>query len=281
MERSTETEALMPMTSIRSGSGMEIAPDTYCYTTQISNVFLIGNPAVSPNWVLIDAGMPRSAEKILKAAEKRFGPDHQLQSILLTHGHFDHVGAIIDILEKHPVPVYAHKEEFPYLTGIENYPEPDSGVEGGIVAKISKTFPIQAINISEHLVELPEDGSVPGLPEWRWLHTPGHTKGHVSFFKELGRVLIAGDAFTTVKQDSLYKVIRQKKQVHGPPVYLTTDWRASWESVCKLADLEPSVAATGHGKPMKGSALAEGLVDLAKHFPDTAVPSHGKFVHTK
>jgi glyoxylase-like metal-dependent hydrolase (beta-lactamase superfamily II) len=281
MERSTETEALMPMTSIRSGSGMELAPDTYCYTTQISNVFLIGNPAVSSNWVLIDAGMPRSAEKILKAAEKRFGPDHQLQSILLTHGHFDHVGAIIDILEKHPVPVYAHKEEFPYLTGMENYPEPDSGVEGGIVAKISKTFPIQAINISEHLLELPEDGSVPGLPEWRWLHTPGHTKGHVSFFKELGRVLIAGDAFTTVKQDSLYKVIRQKKQVHGPPVYLTTDWRASWESVCKLADLEPSVAATGHGKPMKRSALAEGLVDLAKHFPDTAVPSHGKFVHTK
>lgn len=271
----------MPMTSIRSGSGMELAPDTYCYTTQISNVFLIGNPAVSPNWVLIDAGMPRSAEKILKAAEKRFGPDHQLQSILLTHGHFDHVGAIIDILEKHPVPVYAHKGEFPYLTGMENYPEPDASVEGGIIAKMSKTFPVQAIDISEHLVELPADGSVPGLPEWRWLHTPGHTKGHVSFFKELGRVLLAGDAFVTVKQDSLYKVIRQKKHVHGPPVYLTTDWRASWESVCKLADLEPSVAATGHGKPMKGSALAEGLVDLANHFPDTAVPSHGKFVHTK
>ncbi|MFC4711347.1 MBL fold metallo-hydrolase [Planococcus dechangensis] len=281
MERSTETDALMPMTSIRSGSGMEIAPDTYCYTTQISNVFLIGNPAVSPNWVLVDAGMPRSAEKILKAAEKRFGQNHQLQSIFLTHGHFDHVGAIIDILEKHPVPVYAHKAEFPYLTGMENYPEPDASVEGGIVAKISKTFPVQAINISEHLVELPADGSVPGLPEWRWLHTPGHTKGHVSFFKELGRVLIAGDAFTTVKQDSLYKVIRQKKHIHGPPVYLTTDWRAAWESVCKLADLEPSVAATGHGKPMKGSELAEGLVDLATHFPEAAVPSHGKFVHTK
>jgi len=113
MERSTETEAIMPMTSIRSGSGIEIAPDTYCYTTKISNVFLIGNPSISPRWVLVDAGMPHSAEKILKEAEKRFGPDQQLQSILLTHGHFDHVGALIDILEKHPVPFYAHHEEFP------------------------------------------------------------------------------------------------------------------------------------------------------------------------
>ncbi|MBT2582904.1 MBL fold metallo-hydrolase [Planococcus sp. ISL-109] len=281
MERSTETDAIMPMTSVRSGSGMELAPDTYYYTTQISNVFLIGNPEISPRWVLVDAGMPRSAEKILKAAEKRFGPDHQLQSILLTHGHFDHVGGLIDILEKHPVPVYAHKDEFPYLTGTENYPEPDAGVEGGLVAKMSKTFPVQAIDISEHLVELPADGSLPDLPDWRWLHTPGHTQGHVSFYKDTSRLLLAGDAFATVKQDSLYKVIRQKKEVHGPPVYLTTDWRAAWESVCKLADLEPSIAATGHGKPMKGSALAEGLVDLANHFPDVAVPSHGKFVHTK
>ncbi len=281
MERSPETDAFMPLTSIRSGSGMEISPDAYCYTTQISNVFIVGNPSLSPRWVLIDAGMPGSADKILKVAENRFGPDHQLQSILLTHGHFDHVGALIDILEKHPVPVYAHKEEFPYLTGQENYPEPDSSVEGGWVAKLSKTFPVEAIDISEHLVELPADGSIPDLPNWRWLHTPGHTKGHVSFYKDVGRVLIAGDAFVTVKQDSLYKVIRQKKEIHGPPVYLTTNWRAAWESVCKLVDLEPSMAATGHGKPMKGPALAKGLVDLAKNFPDTAVPSHGKFVHTK
>lgn len=281
MERSTETDAILPVTSIRSGTGIEIAPDTFCYTTQISNVCMIGNPKISSRWVLVDAGMPRSAEKILQAAEKRFGPDHQLQAILLTHGHFDHVGALIDILKQHPVPVYAHPDEFPYLTGKENYPEPDSSVEGGLVAKMSKTFPITAIDISEHLVELPADGSIPNLPTWRWVHTPGHTPGHVSFFKDSDRILVAGDAFITVKQDSLYKVLRQKKEVHGPPVYLTTNWRAAWESVSKLADLKPTIAVTGHGKPMKGSALAAGLIDLADHFPDVAVPSHGKYVHTK
>src|SRR5690606_39141673 len=110
------------------------------------------------------------------------------------------------------------------------------------------------------------------------IHTPGHSDGHISLFKEKGRLLIAGDAFVTVKQDSLYKVLTQKKEVCGPPVYLTTDWRKAWESVTKLADLQPSIAATGHGKPIHGAALAKGLVDLVKNFQEKAVPSHGKFV---
>lgn len=258
MERSSATESILPMTSIRSGSGTEMVPDVYCYTVQVANVFFIGNPEVSNEWILVDAGMPHSANKILKAAENRFGPDHQLKAIILTHGHFDHVGGLIDILEQYQVPVYAHPLEFPYLTGATDYPQPDTSVQGGMVAKMSGIFPVKAIDISAHLHELPSDGSVPGMPGWQWIHTPGHSEGHVSLFRERDRILIAGDAFVTVKQDSLYKVLRQKKAIHGPPVYLTTNWRAAWESVCKLADLEPSIAATGHGKPVKGAALAKG-----------------------
>ncbi|MTD31565.1 MBL fold metallo-hydrolase [Planomicrobium sp. YIM 101495] len=278
METSSSTNRILPVTSIRSGSGKEVDPEVYCYAVQVVNAFMIGNPAISNDWVLVDAGTPGSGEKILQAAEERFGPDHRLQAIVLTHGHFDHIGGIAEILDRFPVLVYAHPAEFPYLTGKENYPDPDVTVEGGMVAKLSKLFPIEAIDISEHLKELPADHSVPPMPGWRWIHTPGHTPGHVSLFREQGRFLLAGDAFITVKQDSLYKVLMQKKEVHGPPVYLTTDWRAAWESVVKLADLEPNAAATGHGKPMHGAELAKGLVELADHFPARAVPEHGKFV---
>lgn len=281
MERSSSTDNVLPVTSVKSGSGTEITPDIYCYTNQVVNLFFIGNPEASNEWILVDAGMPGSGKKILAEAEKRFGPDHKLKSIILTHGHFDHVGGIIDILEQHQVPVYAHPLEFSYLKGITDYPEPDYSVEGGMVAKMSKTFPFEAIDISEHLHELPADGSLPGLPGWQWIHTPGHSEGHVSMFREESRLLIAGDAFVTVKQDSLYKVLIQKKEIHGPPVYLTTDWRAAWESVVKLTDLKPSIAATGHGKPMHGAALAEGLVKLAENFQELAVPAHGKFVNNK
>lgn len=278
MEKSASTDTILPVTSFKNGSFVEVVPDVYCYTTQIANVFFIGNPAVSNEWVLVDAGMPGSGHRILEEAVNHFGPDHRLKSIILTHGHFDHVGGLIDILEEYKVPVYAHPLEFSYLKGITDYPTPDHEVQGGFVAKMSKGFPVEAIDITAHLHALPEDGSVPDMPGWQWIHTPGHTEGHISLFREKGRVLLAGDAFVTVKQDSLYKVTVQKKEIHGPPVYLTTNWRAAWESVVKLADLRPSIAATGHGKPVRGSALAKGLVHLATNFQEVAVPKYGKFV---
>lgn len=278
MERSSSTEKILPVTSIRDGSGIEVVPGVYCYTIQIANVFFIGNPAISNEWILVDAGMPGSGHRILSKAADLFGPDHRLKAIILTHGHFDHVGGLIDILEEHKVPVYAHPLEFSYLKGASDYPAPDYEVDGGTVAKMSWEFPHKAIDISAHLHALPENGTVPEMPGWKWIHTPGHTEGHVSLFRTHGRVLLAGDAFVTVKQDSLYKVLTQKREVHGPPVYLTPDWRAAWESVIKIVELRPSIAATGHGKPMRGAALAKGLVNLANNFQEVAVPKYGKFV---
>ena len=272
MERSSSTDKILPFTSVRSGSLKEIVKGIYCYSIQVVNVYLIGNPGVSKDWVLVDAGMPQSGEKILKAAENIFGPDHRLKAIVLTHGHFDHVGGIIDLLEKHPVPVYAHPLEFPYLRGEDDYPAPDPTVEGGAVAKISPMFPVEAIDIGEHLHTLPGDGTIPELPGWRWFHTPGHTPGHVSLFRPHGSVLLAGDAFVTVKQESVYDVMLQRRKVHGPPSYLTMDWDAAEASVNLLAGLWPSVAATGHGKPMRGPKLAKGLVELADNFKRLAVP---------
>src|SRR5690606_21003093 len=142
----------------------------------------------------------------------------------LTHGHFDHVGAIIDLIERWKVPVYAHQLELPFLTGKQDYPKPDATVEGGWVAKMSPLFPHEGIDISEHVSALPEDGTIPHMSGWKWIHTPGHTPGHVSIYRESDQVLIAGDAFVTVKQESLYKVLTQEQEISGPPRYLTTDW---------------------------------------------------------
>jgi hypothetical protein len=89
---------------------------------------------------------------------------------------------------------------------------------------------------------------------------------------------LAGDAFVTVKQDSFYKVLVQKKEVHGPPVYLTTDWNAAKTSVQKLAELNPAYVITGHGSHMEGEELHEGLQRLANDFDNLAKPDHGKYV---
>lgn len=108
--------------------------------------------------------------------------------------------------------------EIPYLTGQKNYPDPDGTVEGGLVAKISPMFPNEGVHLGNHVKPLPDNGELPHLSEWKWIHTPGHSDGHISLFREKDRTLIAGDAFITVKQDSLAKVLVQEREVNGPPV---------------------------------------------------------------
>lgn len=278
MKKSASTNRSLPVTSTKSGEVTKLTEDVYCYTNQIVNAYFVRDKTSPNEWVLVDAGMPASGVKLLHAAESVLGKDHSLKGILLTHGHFDHVGGIVTVLKRYPVPVYAHPLEFPYLKGEQDYPKPDNTVEGGLLAKMASLYPVEAIDISEHLQALPEDGSVPMLPGWKWIHTPGHSPGHVCFFRDEDRLLIAGDAFVTVEQDSLYQVVTQIQAVHGPPVYLTTDWKAAEASVQKIEALKPAIGATGHGQPMAGQSLLQGLNQLATNFKEVAVPEYGRYV---
>ena len=268
----------IPATSVGSGIGIEVLPDLYCHTIQIVNIHLVGKPGTD-EFVLVDAGMPNSAQEIISVVENRFGENSRPKAIILTHGHFDHVGAIIELVEHWNAPVYAHEAEIPFLTGQKSYPEPDATVEGGMVAKMSPMFPNEPINLGDNVKPLPTDGSVPNMPGFKWIHTPGHTPGHVSFFRDSDRALIAGDAFITVKQEYLHEVLTQEQEISGPPRYLTPDWKASKESVIKLAELKPAVAVTGHGKPMSGDLLTKSLDHLVNNFDDIAKPDHGKYIN--
>ncbi|NOU86934.1 MBL fold metallo-hydrolase [Paenibacillus sp. LMG 31460] len=276
----TYEHTYIPLTTLSSGEGKEIAIDIYGFCIQIVNICFIGNPTSrEKEWVLVDAGMPQSADEIIRVAEERFGAHKKPTAIILTHGHFDHVGAIESLLEYWDVPVYAHELEIPYLTGKSNYPKGDSTVDGGLVSELSPLFPNHGIDIGNHVHPLPANGIVPGLMGWQWIHTPGHTPGHISLFRAKDGSLIAGDAFVTVKQESLYKLFTQEQEISGPPKYFTTDWQAAWDSVRKLQDFHPSLAITGHGKAMNGEELSRELGRLAEDFEKIAIPEEGRFVH--
>lgn len=116
------------------------------------------------------------------------------------------------------------------------------------------------------------------LPGWEWIHVPGHAPGQIALFRSGDRILISADAFITVKQDSFYWVFMQKEEVCGPPVYLTTDWSAAYNSVKELAALNPAVVIPGHGIAMQDAALKEGLDHLLANWEEEAVPDHGKWV---
>jgi len=253
----------------------EVSTDLVRLRNVFVNIYFAGT---REEWVLIDAGLPRSTGEIIEVAEERFGKNNPPRAILMTHGHFDHVGAFPDLFDRWDVPVYAHSVELAHLTGQRDYPPPDPTVGKGAMALLSFTYPEKAIDLGSRVQALPEDFTVPGLAGWRWIRTPGHSDGHVSFFRDADRLLIAGDAFVTVQQESVYKVAIQKQEVHGPPAYFTPDWISARRSVEALAAINPVIAATGHGTPMSGDELTRGLEYLVAHFDEIAVPDHGKYV---
>jgi glyoxylase-like metal-dependent hydrolase (beta-lactamase superfamily II) len=247
---------------------------------RITFVNVFGITHADGSWTLIDAAIPFTAGMIRSWAEKNF--KRAPNAIVLTHGHFDHVSAAHDLAESWNVPVYAHPLEHPYLTGEKEYPKPNVGAGGGIMTLLSPLYPRGPIDLKDRLRALPVGESagtaaVPELPGWELIHTPGHTPGHVSFFRRSDRTLLAGDAFCTTKPESFFEAaLVQQPELHGPPSYFTQDWNQARSSVQRLAGLDPMIVAPGHGKPMAGVDVPEALRQLAARFDEIAVPENKK-----
>jgi glyoxylase-like metal-dependent hydrolase (beta-lactamase superfamily II) len=243
-------------------------------------VYFAGTPQAggATPWALVDAGLSIGAAQILDIAAKRFGEDARPAAIILTHGHFDHVGALEALAGVWDVPVYAHTLELPFLTGRADYPPPDPTVGGGLMARMSPAFPERGIDLGSRVRPLPSNGDVPGMPGWRWIHTPGHAPGHVSLFRASDRVLIAGDAVVTTRQESVFAVMTQMQELNGPPKYFTIDWDKARQSAATIASLKPLLLATGHGEPMRGESIPAELEALARDFDLRARPAHGRYV---
>ncbi len=254
-------------------AGEEVAPGVVRLASGVVNAYLVGE--VGGPWVLADAGTPGNAEKIRAAAQERFGQGARPEAIVLTHGHADHSGSAAELSDWWDVPVYAHRLELPFLTGLSAYPPPDPTV-GGPFALLSRFIPRKIIDLGEEGArELPAGGEVPGMRGWRWIHTSGHTPGHVCLWRSADRVLLAGDALATLDADSFSGMLSRTQEISRPATPVTPDWEAAERSVKEMASLRPRVLAPGHGEPMEGPTVAE---ELAAFAGDFAAPEHGRYV---
>jgi glyoxylase-like metal-dependent hydrolase (beta-lactamase superfamily II) len=256
--------------SAQEGGEFEYADDVVRVATGIVNAYLIGT---SDYWILVDTGIAGFAALLKRAVAARFGPQARPAAIVLTHGHFDHAGNAEALALEWNVPVLAHPLELPYLNGASDYPPQDPTV-GGAIACMSRVFPYGGRALQAELFSLSGD-TIPGLPQWRWLHTPGHTAGHISLFRPSDRTLIAGDALATMDMDSWVEQVRRTPEPCNPPAPLTTDWAAARRSVQLLADLEPRAIGAGHGLPIAGDGVAEAVRRFADGFTP---PAHGRYV---
>ncbi|MDK4715337.1 MBL fold metallo-hydrolase [Rhizobium sp. CNPSo 4039] len=256
----------------------KICDDVAYLKLSIVNAVFLGRPVPDSSWLLIDTGLPSSQDRILAAAARRFGATSRPAAIIMTHGHIDHAGSVERLAAFWDVQVYAHPLEHPYLDGRASYPPADPWVGGGSFALMSPLLPRGPSNLGSLLQSLPADGTVPFASEWSWLHTPGHTPGHISLWRESDRTLLAGDAVITTGQESVYDVVTQAPRLHGPPRYLTIDWQASEQSAKQIASLKPERLISGHGPALGGAGLRAALDTLATNFWDIAVPPDGRYV---
>lgn len=260
-----------------------------------SNVYLVGS---GPSWVLIDTGSANCGHQIQQAADSVFGPRAAPEAILLTHDHPDHAGSTRELAQRWRCPVYLHPDELPFATVDE--PGFFSTYDGYTTSAGRWTappldrwlvLPVMHLVPRRRRAAMLADASfkdaaralhpaegVPGLPEWRCIPTPGHTPGHVAFFRPADRVVIAGDAVVTVNLNSPRAFLRwargrSEERLSGPPWYTTWSWRSAKESVAFIERLDPLVVASGHGPPVSGAAVAEELHALADRYGTAGVGS--------
>ena len=159
-----------------------------------------------------------------------------INRIVLTHIHPDHVEAANELKMRTGAKVYSHWIEAPYLSHELKYigpPDRDAlehvlKIMGTDIDKVTNKF--GNMNIGPIVVdEILEDGSSVGNT-LKVVHTPGHTPGHISLYHKERRLLIGGDV--------LFNSILNTDGLFIPPPAVTKDWETSIISARRLLNLK-------------------------------------------
>ena len=214
----------------------EIAADVYLlsgWPRNGINVYLMDG-------ILVDAGTRYATHRILKQARGRHVSAH-----LLTHGHPDHQGASHAVCEELNIPLWCGERDA-------------DGVEAGDLSKLvpqstvtrlqSKFWTGPAHPVSRRLKEGDAVGS------FTVIETPGHSPGHLAFWREKDRVLILGDVLTNMNLRAGWTGL------HEPPLLFTVDPKANRQAARKVATFHPEVICFGHGPPLYNGDLFKSFI---------------------
>lgn len=194
----------------------------------------------SDGLTLVDTGLPGSGDDILECARTLAGGE--INRILLTHAHLDHIGSLDDLAMKlGKVDVAISRRDARLLAkDLSLDPtEPQTRIKGSTPG--AKTRPT-------HFVE---DGELYG--SLRVIATPGHTPGHMSFLDERDGTLISGDALTSVSE---LRVAGDAPWNFPFPNLATWHKPTAYASAKRLAPFPIERFACGHGQVRTGGITA-------------------------
>jgi len=185
--------------------------------------------------VLIDSGIKASYKKIKKCVN-----EVPIHSHALTHAHPDHQGCSDIICQEFKVPLYCHEKEVSRTES--GFATKDYPSNTNVIARFQqKYWAGSGHNVSKTLKN--EDS----VGNFRVIETPGHSSGHISFFREKDGVLIMGDVATNMN------LLTTIKGLHLPPNLFTSDKLENINSLIKLSELNPKIICFGHGPVLNNS----------------------------
>lgn len=198
-------------------------------------------PAARP--VLFDCGYPWHAAALMESLRKLGCPPEQIGTIAITHDDYDHSGALAELVDASNAEVVAHRLEAASIEGPTWRELPKRSPFGYVLAAVTGVAyaarPKRGVKVTQPV----EDGAeLPG--GWVAVWTPGHTPGHLAYWREEGRVLIAGDALGS----------RLRGEILANVGAYSVDNAEVVRSVEKLAALEPDTICFGHGPEIVGNA---------------------------
>ena len=227
----------------------EIATGIYHFDTGPFNWYIIEEEG---RLTLVDAGFPGNFSVFIKGI-KSLGFDlKDLEAIILTHAHADHIGFAEKLRKQTNVPVYIHKEDvgmastslqLPWYGLLSNAWRP-------YIANMLGTAIVNGVFTLPKLTKLStfKDGDildVPGTPQV--IHTPGHTKGEVIFYLPKRDIVFSGDTMVT---RNLMTGKHGGPQITHP--LLNNDFEEAHRSLGLLNEIGKVTMLPGHGKPWIG-----------------------------
>lgn len=181
------------------------------------------------------------AEDVLIDACTRFDCKHilgqlkgsKVSTVALTHVHPDHQGAAKFICERFGAPLICHEADRAAMEGREPMGPPTQPIR----------FSSNLLAGPPHRVErtIAEGNEVAGF---KVIEAPGHTKGHVIYFREDDRVAIVGDIATSMN------LLTTVPGLHEPPAFFSVDPAENRRSIRKIHALRPKTLLFGHGPPL-------------------------------
>ncbi|HKW04716.1 MAG TPA: MBL fold metallo-hydrolase [Nitrososphaerales archaeon] len=215
------------MVEIQKGVHQVDGVNANCYIIQGSDGSLI----------LIDSGMSKEGKKILEYIQGNLSKKlSELNTIVLTHAHPDHIRGALEIKNATGARVMIHDMDADYLSGQKKLPTP-KGMVGFLFRLIAPFIRSPSFESDSRLKESDRIGSSLVV-----MHTPGHTPGSISLYDENKKLMFVGDA-----------IISGKKGLEGPPRQFTLDYLQAIDSIEKISSVEFSLLLSGHGRILKAT----------------------------